>query len=150
MYFLLQFWLRDDSVDYVRSTSSCFRFYRCIGLGLDEEPHLDHLLRDACYGCESFICPCGVQIWRWTRKAHRSLVCTLRLKDPTAKGTIFQLYAANLHCEAKWLNRFGFSIHASIRSRQVASELVEFLQDNTTPFFPDSSTSGSVFILRDL
>ena len=113
-------------------------------------PTLDHLLQDACCGCETFLYPCGVQIWWWTRQARRSLVCTLRLKDPSTKGTIFQLHAANLNCEAKWLNRFGFFIHASIRSRHVASELAEFLQDNTIPYFSDSSTSRSVFILRDL
>ena len=49
------------------------------------------------------------------------MVCTLRLKDPSAKGTIFQLYAANLYCEALWLNLFAFSIYGleQIKARRV-------------------------------
>ena len=83
------------------------------------------------------------------RQARRSLVCPLRLRGPSTKGTIFQLHAANLYCEARWLNLFEFSIHGLNPIKASSSELIEIFQDGTISYFSDSGTSRSIFILRD-
>ena len=47
-------------------------------------------------------------------------------EGPFREGNDLSAVRCKSICEAKWLNGFGFSIHASIRSRHVASEWLSF------------------------